>query len=332
LSSTSIGIAVVGAGYWGNKLVREYLSLSESSKSVRLKRIVDSSKDRLMHMETEFGLPRSLLETDIRTVLSDPSINAVHVATPNETHFALGISVLESGRHLLLEKPMALSVGEAVKLARAAEQRSLLLQVGHIFRFNNSVKLARDLLADGTLGKPFYFGLRWDAFLEPPPGRDIIFDLGPHPVDVLNLLSNEWPVRVLALGKSFLRKKANQEEATATILEFDDDVFAHLSMSWLYAGPKRREISITGEKGSIEVDALNQEIMVYTNSSSRPYPVQVNNTIEAMITHFIRTILKEEAPQNSALTGIMNVAVLHSMKESMTSKRFTGVLGGEFLH
>src|SRR5208283_2734185 len=118
----------------------------------------------------------------------------------------------------------------------------------------------------GEIGKPFYYGLDWEALLIPPPeGRDIVFDLGPHPIDVLNYLSNEWPTRLVTLGKSFLRKQPEHEEVAETVAEFEGDLFAQISMSWLYAGPRKRFISVTGNSGTIEIDALNQGIKIYTH-------------------------------------------------------------------
>lgn len=327
MGTSKLGVAVVGVGYWGRKLVAEYLSLSKKRDDVQLKYVVDCDKERLAFVGNELGLPSSMLETDSSKVLKDDSVQAVHLATPNETHFPLGMAALESRKHVLLEKPMALALGDALKLARKAEQDSLVLHIGHIFRFNNAVREARMLLNNGAIGKPLYFRLDWEALLDPPEDRDIVFDLGPHPVDVLNFLSNEWPSRVSTLGRSFRRKKTGQEEVAKAVLEFEDDLFAHIAMSWLYAGPKRRHVSITGESGTIELDAMNQELAVYNHAGLKNHPVQANNTIESMITHFVGGILKGEAPHNSGLTGAMTVAILSAMRSSMRTKTFVSVLG-----
>jgi len=268
-----------------------------------------------------------MLETDSSKVLKDDSVQAVHLATPNETHFPLGMAALEARKHVLLEKPMALTLSDALKLARKAEEDSLVLHIGHIFRFNNAVRETRMLLNSGTIGRTLYFRLDWETLLEPPEGRDIVFDLGPHPVDILNFLSNEWPNRVLTVGRSFRRKKTGQEEVAKAVLEFEDDVFAHIAMSWLYAGPKRRHVSITGESGTIELDAMNQQLAVYDHAGLKNHPVQANNTIESMITHFVGGILKGEAPHTSGLTGAMTVAVLCAMRSAMKTKTFVSVLG-----
>jgi predicted dehydrogenase len=324
--SSKLGVAIVGAGFWGKKLVLEYLALSKLRSDVQLRWVVDSDRTRLTQLASELNLPRNMLETEYRRILEDETVGAVHLAVPNELHFPIGMAALEARRHVLLEKPMALNMRDAVKLARKAEQQSVVLHVGHIFRFNNAVREAKKLLDNGTIGKPLYYGLDWEALLSPPRNRDIVFDLGPHPIDVLNYLSNEWPTRVVTLGKSFLRRKPDQEEVAETVAEFEGDIFAQVALSWLYMGPRKRLISVTGEFGTILVDALNQRIDIYTSEGAQNHHVQVNDTILTMITHFVESILNREPPQVSGLVGAMTVAVLAAMRESMSQKAFVSIL------
>lgn len=327
MTADKLKIAVIGAGTWGRKLVGEYLSLSKKRDDVELGLVADSDKNRLTSLSNEFGLPFSMLVTDANVVLADDTVQAVHIATPNKMHFTLGMAAMEAHKHLLLEKPMALTMREAVKLARKAEEEALVLHVGHIFRFNNAVKEARLLLKERVVGKPLYYSLQWETLTKPPADRDIVFDLAPHPIDVLNYLSNEWPARVLAIGRSFLRKQPDKEEVAEAITEFDDEVFARITLSWLYSGPKKRTISVVGESGTIEIDALDQRITLYQDGSSEKHSVKANNTIESMIAHFVNCILKGEPSQNSALVGAMTVGVLSAMRESTRTKRFVDVLG-----
>ena len=132
---------------------------------------------------------------------------------------------------------------------------------------------------------------------------------------------------MLALGKSYVRKESGREEVAEVIAEFEDDTFASISLSWLYSGAKHRLITINGDSGTIEVDALAQRVTIYRRRETTTLPVQANNTIESMITHFIDCITKKTSPQNSALVGAVTVGVLSAMKESMRTKRFVSVLG-----
>lgn len=321
LKNRPLGIAVVGAGYWGGKLVREYLALSKEDK-LQLKYVVDSDTKRLKALGEQLGLPSSILQSDSSAVLKDSEIDAVHLATPNETHFPLGMAALDAGKNLLVEKPMATTMRDALKLARRAEEKSLVLHVGHVFRFNNAMKLTRTLVRSGEIGKLLCLSLDWSALLLPLPNRDIILDLAPHPVDVLNYLLGEWPLRVFALGKSFMRHKRGQEEVATVVAEFDDDVFAQISLSWLSAGIHSRRVTITAEKATMDVDALNQRVIVKREGNSRDYPIEANNTIRSMISHFCDCIVRGDAPENSGLIGAITVGVLSAMRSSMDSGEF----------
>jgi UDP-N-acetylglucosamine 3-dehydrogenase len=319
-------IAVIGAGYWGKKLVSEYLSLSRSSGILRLKCVADNDKKRLAAVGHEFGLSRSMLQTDNSRVLRDSSLDAVHLAVPNHLHFKLGMEALESRKHVLLEKPMTLTASGALKLARTSKEQSLVLQVGHIFRFNNAVREARALLAGGLIGRPLHCHLHWEALFKHHENRDIIFDLAPHPVDVLNCLTKEWPTRVFTVGKSLSRQRTKGEEVAETFADFENNLFAHISLSWIYYGPKRRTISMTGDSGTIEVDALNQTLSSYKNGVLRRHPIEANNTIRSMIVHFANSILIGKSHEASAVIGAKTVSVLCAMKDSMKRKRFVNVV------
>jgi len=190
-----VNVAVVGLGYWGSKLAREYLELSKERRDVRLTALVDVSKDKLSNAVSNMNLLKSMLHTDYSELLKNSAVDVVHIATPSETHFKIASEFLEAGKHVLLEKPMTVNQKDASKLARMAENSDSILSVGHIFRFNNALMVAKELINDRVLGDPYYAELRWVADLNPPPRRNIIFDLAPHPVDIVNCLFDEWPSR-----------------------------------------------------------------------------------------------------------------------------------------
>lgn len=328
LAQNKLNVAVIGGGVWGKKLIGEYLSLSRKRDDVHLAFVVDKDKDRLALLSNEFNLPSNMLLTDARDVFKDESVQAVHIATPNVLHFEQAMAAMDAHKNVLVEKPLSLTMRDAIKLARRAEEEALVLHVGHIFRFNNAVKETRRLIQENAIGRLFYFSLRWETLISPPGGRDIVFDLAPHPIDILNFLYNEWPARVLSIGRSFLRNLPDKEEVAEAIVEFEDDVFAPISLSWLFAGPKRRVITVTGQSGVLETDAIEQRITIYKNGKSEQHPVKANNTIETMIDHFANCILRGGVAQNSALIGAMTVGVLTAMRESARKKQFIDVLGG----
>ena len=322
-----INVAVIGAGYWGTKLIGEYSNLSKKRKDVKLRAIVDVSSERLVKVSGELGLSNLKLETDYNKILDDPDITCVHVATSNDTHFEIASKAIALGKHVLLEKPMSLHSSEAFKLARQAEKKASVLQVGHIFRFNNSVNKIKELYEQKITGEPMYIELKWAAFLDPPPGREIIFDLAPHPVDILNHIFEEWPVQVYVKASSCYRKQAGLEEVAFVTFVFPKDLIASVSLSWLYHGPRERRMILTNKDNTIDVEIAEQKINVYKKGQVTTMPIDANNTIEAEITHFVDTIKNDDPPINSALTGAMNVTVLEAMRKSLTEDKVVSIFG-----
>lgn len=320
---------MVGTGYWGSKLVSEYISLSRKRNDFELTCVADSNDERLKSVAQEHNIPRSMLDLDIANVLKRRSVQAVHLAIPNDTHYPYAMKVLDSGRHLLLEKPMALTAPQAYQLARKAKELSLVLQVDHIFRFNNALREVKSRILQDAIGRILYVKLDWSALYDASEGRDIVFDLAPHPVDIVNFITDEWPVKVWAKGRAFGKSRERVEAASITI-ELSRQILAHIWLSWRYHGPKSRIVSITGETGTIVADALNQHATLYRNASAERIPVEANNTIESAIAHFIEIVTRGGTSENNALMGAMNVAVLSAARESMKSGAPASISGSEF--
>ena len=322
-----IGIAVIGAGYWGCKLVEEYLALSRKLQDVKLRFVVDDSPEVLRRIGERFSLPQSMLKRDIDEVLEDSGVVGMHIATPNETHYNLAMNSIASGKNVLLEKPMCLTSSNAFRLARAAEKNRLVVLIGHIFRFNNAINKVKELYEKGEITDVRCVELRWTSSMSPPANRDILFDLAPHPIDILNHIFEEWPFQVYVKGQSFERKKIGQEEVAYITLDFPGDMIASVTLSWLHRGYRERTVNIISEKSAIRIEAVDQTIFMLENGRIREMLVNRNNTIESEITHFINCINNSDPPINSALTGIMNVTVLEAMRKSINNSTVTKVVG-----
>lgn len=321
------GIAVVGVGYWGAKLVEEYLELSKKLKDIKLRAVVDGSPEALISIGDKFSLPRSMLKRSIDEVLEDPAITGVHIATPNETHYNFAMESIASGKNVLLEKPMCLTSSDAFRLARSAEKNNLVLLIGHIFRFNNAVNKVKEMYEKGAISGVRCIEMNWTSVMSPPANRDILFDLAPHPIDILNHIFEEWPVQVYAKGHSYERKEVGQEEVAYLTLDFPDSIIASVVLSWLHHGPRERSVNIIGEKSAVRIEAVEQTIQIFEKNNVQQIPISRNNTIESEITHFINCIKTNDPPINSALTGIMNVTVLEAMRKSINSSTAIKVIG-----
>jgi UDP-N-acetylglucosamine 3-dehydrogenase len=324
-----IEIALLGAGYWGTKIAREYLNIQNTSELASLVTIADVSRNALDTISSDLKTDGVMLTTHYQDVFEDKNVDAVHIAVPNEFHYEMARRGLESGKNVLIEKPMATTSREAFKLASLADEAGLVLQVGHIFRFNNALRFLKRILREGQLGRIYYANLIWTTYmLAPPKNRDIVFDLAPHPIDILNYLFAEWPIRVDAIGESFVRGSTHQEEVAFINLEFPETILANVHVSWIQQGRKERTVMVVCEKGAIECDALNQTVTAYANAESdKPIPMfpsadnnmpefNPNNTIRSMQLHFIERI-KGRGPQfNSAMIGARTVQVLEAITEA----------------
>jgi predicted dehydrogenase len=267
-----------------------------------------------------------MLKNDYDEILEDPKIVGVHIATPNETHYELAMKAIAAGKNVLLEKPMCLNSRDAFRLARQAEKNGAVLLIGHIFRFNNAINKVKQMVENGEINGVRCLELRWVSAMPPPPGRDIIFDLAPHPVDILNHIFEEWPTKLYVKGRSYERRKVGLEEVAFATMEFPGDVFASLTLSWIHHGPRERTILIINEKNAIMIEAVEQRITLFEKDIKKEIFVERNNTIESEINHFIDRIKNGVPPINSPLIGVRNVTVLEAMRKSLREDKVVSVV------
>jgi predicted dehydrogenase len=284
--------------------------------------IADPDKQRLADVGHRLNLPSSMLFHDIKDCLSNPEISAIHIATPNETHFSIATEALNQQKNILLEKPMALNTRDAFKLARLSENSGNVLLVGHIFRFNAALSKIKNLLKNGDIGNLKYLYLSWLDYLSPIPNRDIIFDLLPHPIDIINYLTDEWPSSIYA--KSIAHGKPDEDEredVAFIIVDLPGQISAQINLSWIQKGIKERIVQLTGSEASIKIDTISQEAAIYGSTGKTNIPISGNNTIQSMIAHFINCILGIENPKNSSLVGALTVNILSSARRSISENK-----------
>ena len=305
----TFNVGVIGLGTWGRKILEEYVKIP----AVRVVGAADPNPAARAYCKEQYGI-RETVE-DYEDLLADPAVSAVHIATPNATHFPIGQAALMAGKHVLMEKPLCEKAGDAHRLVQFAESKNLTLSVGHIFRFNNALIEIQRLVRETFFGRIFMLESRWSNSEKPYEDRDVVLDLAPHVVDILNFLLGEWPVSVWCAGRSFRRTK--REEAATLWFEFDGGVCASANLSWLVP-PKTRHLAIVGENRSATVDVLTQEIAVHESGYTYRIHVERNNTIRDELMHFIKSVgdpLTET--RNSGLLGAQVVDVLDALHESM---------------
>ena len=238
-------LAVVGLGYWGPKLLRNAMTLLGPDRVVAV-------EPRVAHHAEHAPLfPGVHFEESIEAVLADDDVNAVVIATPVESHAALARRALEAGRHVLVEKPLASSLPDAVALADLADDRGLVLMVGHTFLFSPRVNAIRDLIETGETGRIHYvtssrlnLGIhRSDA--------NVIWDLAPHDFSIVFHLLQEFPQSVHAMAQGVVRP--DLPDVAFINLRFPSGAVASVSVSWL-APRKVRNTTLVGERSMIVFD------------------------------------------------------------------------------
>ena len=316
-----VNIAVIGAGYWGKKIIAETLGLARTGDEISLSSVADSSPIALEQCRKEFGQLDYRL--DYRELLSDPKISAVHLCSPNNTHFEIAAEFLRRGKHVLVEKPLALSSREAYELVRLARLHGRVLCTGHIHRFNNGVRALRRLMASGVLGEIYYLRFKWTGFLAVQNNREVITDLGPHPLDISNSLLETWPKKVFCKGRGY-RSNTGYEMASI-YAEHPGGYDVGIELSWLDM-EKHRDVTVVGSDGTALLDCLEQRLVLHRSGSVERVLVVPNNTLREEILHFSRCIqhnsLTEQYPNRADGTiGASVVSVLEATKESLEEER-----------
>ncbi len=326
-----IGIGVIGYGYWGPNLVRNF----GAAKGCRLAYVCDLSPSRLEAVATSY--PSLGMTTDVEEVLRSPRVDAVAVATPVSTHFELARRALAAGKHVLVEKPLADSSEKCLQLIEDAERRRLLLMVDHTFPYTGAVRKIKELIDGGHLGDVYYYdSVRINLGLF-QHDISVIWDLAVHDLAILDYLFTERPVAVSATGRSHV---AGQTENIAYLtLFYDNNVIAHTHVNWL-APVKVRQTLIGGSAKMIVYDDLepSEKIKVYDkgvileNKPEDIYQMRVGyrtgdmwaprldrtEALGRLARHFLRCIEGKDEPITSAKSGWRVVRLMEAASRSMS--------------
>ena len=251
-----INIGVIGCGYWGPNLLRNFAE----NDGAQLRWICDLDEQRLASMSRRY--PMAQTTTDYRVVVNDPSVDAVAVVTPVATHFPIAKELLRAGKHVLLEKPLAANAREAEELIELAEQNRRTLMVDHTFVYTGAVRKMKEIVSSGELGDLLYFdSVRINLGLFQ---RDInvLWDLAPHDLSIMDYLIERQPHTVSALGSSHIERGI--ENIAYLVMLFPDEFIAHFHFNWL-APVKIRRTMIAGSSKMVLYDDIEptEKVRVY---------------------------------------------------------------------
>ena len=311
-----VNMSVIGAGYWGKKVIREILNVSRTTGRVELCSVVDNSPIMLEQCRKEFGPLDYRLS--YQGLLSDSATSAVHICSPNSTHFQVASNFLRSKKHVLVEKPLALRSREADELVRLADARHRVLAVGHVHRFNNGLNELRRIVQSGLLGDIYYLRLQWTGYLPPQKDRDVITDLGPHPFDICNNILGTWPTKISCRGRGY-RGGAGDEVAFITA-EHIDGVSANIELSWLDP-EKHRDVTVVGSDAVARLDCLGQKLVLQRSDKTETISTVPSNTLQEEIIHFARCVENNSAsePYSNLSDGGIGAGVVRLLEASRRS-------------
>lgn len=258
-----VSIGVVGAGYWGPNLIRNFSALGGSC----VKMVCDRDAERRRYIEGLY--PDARTTADFQELLSDPDIDAVVVATPVATHFSLAAAALDAGKHVFTEKPLARTPAECEGLIERADARGRVLMVGHTFIFNHQVRMIRDLIEQGELGEVMYINARRLNLGLFQRDINVAWDLAPHDLSMILYWLDEDPITINCQGKAHLN--AEVEDVTTITLSFENGCVAFIQSSWI--DPKKtREITVVGTKKMVVFDDTQplEKIRIYDKRVELP--------------------------------------------------------------
>ncbi|HEX5708810.1 MAG TPA: Gfo/Idh/MocA family oxidoreductase [Pyrinomonadaceae bacterium] len=328
-----LGVGVIGYGYWGPNLVRNFMEAPGSAVVA----VSDLSAERLAPLAARYPAVRTT--TDYRELLADARVEAVVIATPVASHFELAMAALASGKHVLVEKPLAADSGQALLLVEEAERRGLVLMVDHTFIYTGAVRKIRELISGGALGEIYYYdSVRINLGLF-QHDVNVIWDLAVHDLSIMDYVLPARPVAVSATGISHL---PGQPENVAYItLFFPERQIAHVHVNWLTPVKVRRTL-IGGSEKMIVYDDLepSEKLKVYDKGvtvGQHPedvYELLVSyrsgdmwaprfDTTEALRTeaaHFVECVRAGARPETDGEAGLRIVRIMEAAEQSLRAR------------
>jgi len=323
-------IGIVGCGYWGPNLIRNFNSLTDC----KVKKVCDLDESRLIHIKSLYSYPEAT--TDFDSLVNDPHIDAIVIATPVRFHFEMARKSLQAGKHTFIEKPMAFSVAECGKLIEIAEKKNLALMVGHTFIYSAPVRKIKEIVDSGDLGRIQYISSRRLNLGLFQKDINVAWDLAPHDISIILYVMNEKLESVNCQGKAHVNPDI--EDVTNMTLSFADGGFAAIQSSWLDPN-KVREMTFVGSKKMLVYDDIepNEKIKIYDKHVEvppyydtfaefqysyhygdmyAPY-LKMTEPLKVECQHFIDCVKNATKPLSSGKEGLEVVKVLQSASQSL---------------
>src|SRR5438876_8401502 len=327
-----IRIGVIGYGYWGPGIVRNF----DATADCEVTMVCDRSPESLQRVKQAH--PHVKVTSDLSEFLSSPGLDAVAVVTPVWTHFELAKAALNNGKHVFVEKPFTSTASQAMQLIELAEKKRLQIMVDHTFLFTGAVKKIRQLVKDGALGSLYYYDSTRVNLGLFQHDVNVIWDLAPHDLSIMDHLIKEKPEAVVATGQTHLN---GFEDVAFITVYLPNKIIAHVNVNWL-SPVKVRTTLIGGEKKMLvwnDLDAdekikiydkgvsmstnpsnLHQLLVSYRSGDMWAPQVEQIEALRAETAYFLKCIQENTKPFNDGVAGLRVVRILEAADKSIRSR------------
>lgn len=320
INKSKTSVAVVGVGYWGKNLVRNFYDLG----------VLAALCDAELSVETNYSQMYQGVKfyREFESVLSDPTITAVALATPAITHYEMARAALQAGKDVFVEKPLAINVKHGEDLVRMANTLGRILMVGHILRYHPAILKLQQLIQDGTLGKINYLYSNRLNIGKIRTEENILWSFAPHDISVILALLNEMPVRVSCQGSAYLNQDVY--DVTLSHFNFPSGVQAHIFVSWLHPVKEQKLVVVGSQKMAVFDDGAEHKLTLYPHKvewrNRVPTAIKANGENVELETceplrvecqHFIDCVESRTSPVSNGTEGLQVLRVLDACQRAL---------------
>jgi len=317
-------VAVIGTGYWGKNLVRVFDQLGAlraicDTDTHTAKRVAESCRSQIP------------IFSHLDRVLDDPEITAVAIATPAATHFEIAKAALLAGKHVFVEKPLALSVPEGELLVKLAEQKGQVLMVGHILLYHPAVSALKSLIDSGYLGRILYCYSQRLNLGKIRTEENILWSFAPHDISLLLYLLQEQPIEVEAEGEGYVTPGIF--DVTLSRFRFRSGVRSHIFVSWLHPFKEQRFVVVGSERMAVFDDQAEHKLVVYSHrvdwshrrpvavkGDAEPIQIETQEPLRKECQHFLDCVASQSRPLTDGYEGLRVLAILEKCQTRLVEQ------------
>lgn len=323
-------VAVIGVGHWGRNLVRNYHALGA------LAALTDTDHEVARTFGERFGVPALTLAE----ILGQPDIDGIVIATPAEGHAAIAREALAAGKHVFVEKPLALTLADADAVIAAATEAGRILMVGHLLQYHPAFVTLKQLVDAGRLGRLQYIYSNRLNLGRIRRAENVFWSFAPHDISMILALAGEMPAEVHATGACYLHKTV--ADVTTTHLGFENGINAHIFVSWLHPF-KEQKLVVVGEAGMAVFDdgqPWEAKLVVYPHrinwangvptpdkAAAEPVPLAAAEPLQLECRHFLECIAIGQQPDTDGVEGRRVLEVLEAAQRSMETSYMSRLSG-----